>query len=107
MARSFARLRAGVNLFEVSGSLLAVSLAGERGFHALLLARLQVVGVTLDLLDDVLLLHFALETAQCGFQGLTVLDGHLSQSESPPLFLSYRFWARLPHSGMKRTSFLL
>jgi hypothetical protein len=91
MARSFTRLRADLNLFEVAGTLLAVALAGERCFHALFLARLQVVGVTLDLLDDVLLLHFALETAQCGFQGLTVLDGHLSQSESPPFFLNYQF----------------
>jgi hypothetical protein len=37
--------------------------ASQRGLHTLLLAGLQVKGVTLDLLDDVFLLHLALETA--------------------------------------------
>jgi hypothetical protein len=45
-------------------SLLAGSLASESGFHALFLAGLQVKGVTLDLLDNVFLLHLALEPAQ-------------------------------------------
>jgi hypothetical protein len=40
---------------------LAGPLAGQCGFYSLLLARLQVKGVPLDLLDDVFLLHLALE----------------------------------------------
>ena len=39
------------------------TLASQRGLHTLFLAGLQVKGVTLDLLDDVFLLHLALETA--------------------------------------------
>jgi hypothetical protein len=38
-----------------------------------LLARLQVVGVSLDLLDDIFLLHFALETAQGALQRFALL----------------------------------
>lgn len=43
--------------------LLASSLASQRGLHALFLAGLQVKGVSLDLLNNVFLLHFALEAA--------------------------------------------
>jgi hypothetical protein len=43
--------------------LFAGTLASERGLHALFLTGFQVKGVTLDFLDDVFLLHFALETA--------------------------------------------
>jgi hypothetical protein len=43
--------------------LLARPLASQRGLHTLFLAGLQVKGVALDLLDDVFLLHLALETA--------------------------------------------
>ena len=44
-------------------SLLAIPLARQRRFHAPLFARLKVVGVTLDFLDDVLLLNLPLEPA--------------------------------------------
>jgi hypothetical protein len=43
-------------------SLLAAPLASESFFDTLLFARLQVIGVSLDLLNDVFLLHLALET---------------------------------------------
>ncbi len=39
------------------------ALASECSFHTLFLAGLQVKGVALDLLDNVFLLHLALETA--------------------------------------------
>lgn len=42
---------------------LAGSLSSQRGLHTLFLARLQVKGVALNLLDDVFLLHLALEAA--------------------------------------------
>ena len=45
-------------------SLLAAALARQRFLHSLLLARLEVKGVTLHFLNNVLLLHFALEAAQ-------------------------------------------
>jgi hypothetical protein len=44
-------------------SLLTGSLTRESSFYALFLTRLQVKGVALDLLDNVFLLHFALEAA--------------------------------------------
>jgi hypothetical protein len=47
--------------------LFAVALASKSLFHPLLFAGLQVVGVLLDLLDDVFLLDFALKAAQCAF----------------------------------------
>ena len=47
--------------------LFAVTLASKSLLHPLLFAGFQVVGVLLDLLDDVFLLDFALEAAQCAF----------------------------------------
>ena len=44
--------------------LFAAALARQRFFHALLFARLEVEGVTLHFLDDVLLLDLALKTPQ-------------------------------------------
>jgi hypothetical protein len=43
--------------------LFSRALASQRSFHTLFFAGLQVEGVTLDLLDDVFLLHLALEAA--------------------------------------------
>jgi hypothetical protein len=65
-------------------SLFATTLAGERFFHALLFTRLQVVGVTLHLFDDVFLLHLALKTAQCILKRLTFLQSDLCQSRYTP-----------------------
>ena len=43
--------------------LFSCPLAGQRSFHTLLFAGLQVKGVTFNLLDNVFLLHLALEAA--------------------------------------------
>jgi hypothetical protein len=43
---------------------LSGAFARESSFYALLFAGLQVEGVTLDLLDDVFLLHLAFEAAE-------------------------------------------
>jgi hypothetical protein len=51
------------NLFWFFAILFSRTLSRQRLLHPALLARLQVKGVTLDLLDDVFLLHLALETA--------------------------------------------
>ena len=56
----FLNLPALVLLF---ARLFACALSSQRGFHSFLFARLQVKGVSLDLLDNVLLLHLALEAA--------------------------------------------
>jgi hypothetical protein len=66
--------------------LLAQTLARQRLFRATLFTRLHVVTVLLDFLDDIFLLHFALEPAQCIFQRLTFLNtdfGHLDFTVLP------------------------
>jgi len=64
--------------------LLASTLASERSFYTLFLARLQVEGVTLDLLDNVFLLHFALETTQSVLEGFPLLKSYFCQTDTPP-----------------------
>jgi hypothetical protein len=57
----------------------------RQGFlHALLLARLQVEGVTPDLLDDVFLLHFALEATKGILQRLALLQSNFRQTHHLP-----------------------
>src|SRR6266849_4483559 len=58
--------------------LLAQTLARERLFRAAFLARLHVITVLLDFLDDVFLLDLALKTAQRIFQRLTLLNAYFS-----------------------------
>jgi len=65
-------------------SLLAIPLARQSRLYAFLLAGLQVVGVTLDFLDDVLLLYLPLEAAQRIFERLAFLNANLRQKVPPP-----------------------
>ena len=60
------------------------ALARQCFLHTLLLARLQVKGVTLDLLDNVFLLHLALESTQCVFEGLALLKSYFCQLNYTP-----------------------
>ena len=62
----------------LSPKLLAEPFAGERLFCATLFSRLHVIAMLLNFLDDVFLLHFALETAQGIFQRLTLLNADFS-----------------------------
>jgi hypothetical protein len=64
--------------------LLAGTLASQCGLHALFFARLQVKGVTLDLLNNVFLLHLTLETAQSVFERLTLLQSYFGQKRYTP-----------------------
>ncbi len=64
--------------------LFSAALTRQRFLYALLLARLQVKGVTLDLLDDVFLLHLALEATQCIFEGLALLKSYFCQLNYTP-----------------------
>jgi len=68
-------------LFRIASTFLAIPLTGQRLFGTLLLARLQIEGVTLNLLNDVFLLHLALETAQCAFERLSILYMNFCQKE--------------------------
>jgi hypothetical protein len=63
---------------------LTSTFASESRLYTLFLAGLQIKGVTLDLLNDVFLLHFALETAQSVLEGFTLLQSHFCQTYTPP-----------------------
>jgi hypothetical protein len=65
-------------------NLFTSALASERGFHAFLLTGFQVKGVAFYLFNDVFLLHFALETAQCVFEGFPLLQSNFRQTDTPP-----------------------
>jgi len=75
------RVKGSILLF---ASLFAIPLARQCCLDATLLAGLQVVGVTLDFLDDVLLLYLPLKSAQRIFQRFAILNANLSQSFPPP-----------------------
>src|SRR5882724_4815188 len=77
---------ASLNLIRFPPLLLAQSLPRKRFFRPALLAGFHVEAVLLDFLDDVLLLHLALETPQGIFQGFTLLDDDFSHFiNSPPI----------------------
>jgi hypothetical protein len=59
--------------------LFPVTLSRQCFLDALPLTGLQVEGVTLYFLDDVLLLHLPLKTTQCIFERLAFLHTNLSQ----------------------------
>jgi hypothetical protein len=63
---------------------LSRALASESSLNTLFLARLQVKGVALNLLDNVFLLHLALETAQSVLEGFSLLKPHFCQTDTPP-----------------------
>ena len=65
-------------------NLFASALASERGFHAFLLTGFEVKGVALDFLNNVFLLHFALEAAQSILEGFTLLQSNFRQTDTPP-----------------------
>ena len=59
--------------------LLAQSLPRKRFFGPALLAGFHVEAMFLDLLDNVFLLYFALESAQCILKGLILLNDYFCQ----------------------------
>ena len=73
-----------VKLVSLFTSLLAIPLARQSRLYTFLFTGLQVVGVTLDFLDDVLLLYLSLEPAQRIFQRLAFLHSNLCQKNPPP-----------------------
>jgi len=62
----------------------ASSLTRQRCFHTLLLARFQVKGVALYLLDDVFLLNLAFKPAQSILEGFSLLKPNFCQTDTPP-----------------------
>jgi hypothetical protein len=70
--------------------LFASPLAGQSLLYAFLLSRLEVVGVSLNFLDDIFLLDFAFETAQGVFQRLVILESYFRQSTHLLTCLDFR-----------------
>ena len=66
------------------------ALACQRFFHPLLLAGLQIKGVTFHFLDNVFLLYLPLEAAECIFEGLALLQSDFSQTDYTPLLALIR-----------------
>ena len=60
-------------LLDIGTALLAIALAGQSFLCPTLLARLQVERVTLDLFDNIFLLHLALKSTERAFKRFAVL----------------------------------
>src|SRR5436190_6100755 len=71
-------------LLRLAALLLTAPLAGEGLLGATLVARLQVERVFLDVLDDIFLLHLALEASQGAFDRFTFLHLDFGHVDSPP-----------------------
>ena len=65
-------------------SFFTVALACQRFFHPFLFARLEVKGMTLHFLNDVLLLDFTLEAPQGVLEGFTLLNANFRQTGNTP-----------------------
>ena len=78
---------------------LAITLTGERFFDALLFTRLQIKGVTLDLLDDVFRLHFTFKATEGIFKGLTFLNSNLCQERYTSKHSQQGMVYRIPYFG--------
>ena len=73
-----------LRLFRIAPLLLPGALPRERLLRSTLVARLQIEGVFLDVLDDVFLLHLPFETAERAFNGLAFLNLYFRQGNTPP-----------------------
>jgi len=60
------------------------ALTSQRRLYTFFLAGLQVEGVSLDLLDNVILLHLAFEAAQNILEGFALLKSDFCQIYTPP-----------------------
>jgi hypothetical protein len=65
-------------------SFFAATFSCQSFFYTFLFTGFQVKGVAFDFLDDVFLLHLALEAAQSILKTLTFLDSNFCQLATPP-----------------------
>jgi len=70
-------------------SFFPAALARQCFLHALFLAGFQIKGVALNLLNNVFLLHFALEAAQCILKGLALLQSDFCQRNYTPKLVQW------------------
>jgi hypothetical protein len=73
----------GLRLILLFADFFPGTLSGQGLLHPALLARLQIVGVTLHFLNDVFGLNLALETAQGVLQGLALLQSNFCHAYHP------------------------
>jgi len=69
-----------ISLFNFPATFLPVPFACQSLLDPQFFARLQIKRMTLDLFDDVFLLHLAFEAPEGVFQGFTVLESYFSQN---------------------------
>jgi len=72
-----------LHLIRLSANFLSGALSGQRFLHPAFRARLQVVGVALDFLNDVFRLNFALESTQGVLDRLALLHSNFCQIHHP------------------------
>src|SRR5258705_2621263 len=65
-------------------SFFATTFPCQRFLDTFFFAGLQVIGVALNLLDNIFLLHLALETSQCVFERFTLLKSDFRQTNYTP-----------------------
>ena len=82
--RCLAAAALNCNLIRLFSTLFSSTLSRQRFFHALLLSRFEVEGVTPDLLDDVFLLYLAFEPTKGILQRLALLQSNFCQSDHLP-----------------------
>ena len=66
-------------LLDIPAHLLATTFACERLLRPALVPRFQIVGMLLDVLDDVFRLHSSLEPAKRALYRFTLLDSNFGQ----------------------------
>ena len=62
-----------MDLLSLASYLFSGTLLRQGLLHPTFCSRFQVIGMALDLFDDVFRLDLTLESAQCTFDGFTVL----------------------------------
>lgn len=75
---------AGLVLVLLLANFFASAFTCQCCLYAFFLAWFEVKGVALNLLNNVLLLHFALETPQSILEGFTLLQPNFRQTNTPP-----------------------
>jgi hypothetical protein len=71
-------------IFGLFANLLLCPLTSQSLLYAELCAGLQIVGMTLDFLNDIFRLNFALKAAKSALDGLALLQSDFCQTKSPP-----------------------
>lgn len=82
-----------------SAIFFTIPFASQRRFQSGFFSRRDVKSMSFDFTNDVFLLHFAFEPAECAFQRLVITEFNFCQRSSPA-FQSWQFleWNQSPES---------